>query len=183
MFVAVLLAGCGGSSSSGGTKAANPNAKETLPPGDIPDNQAFVAYAPSGASYSLKVPEGWSRRAQGGVVTFSANLNRIQVQERKAAGTLSAGAVKATLPKLAKSIKGFSSAQVSTVSRPAGHAVRIAYLATAPTDAVTGRSGVDEFEQYLFVRNGRELVLTLSAPKGSDNVDPWRVVTTSVRWK
>ena len=27
------------------------------PPGDIPDNQAFVTFR--GAGYSLKVPEGW----------------------------------------------------------------------------------------------------------------------------
>jgi hypothetical protein len=32
------------------------------------------------------------------------------------------------------------------------------------------------------VHDGREVVLTLSGPKGADNVDPWRIVTDSLRW-
>ena len=29
---------------------------------------------------------------------------------------------------------------------------------------------------------GKDVVLTLSGPKGADNVDPWRIVTDSLRW-
>jgi uncharacterized lipoprotein len=47
LLLVVALAGCGGSSSS--SQAPDPNAKESSPPGDIPDNQAYVAYSPSGA--------------------------------------------------------------------------------------------------------------------------------------
>ena len=45
----------------------NPNAPESLPPGDIPDTTAYVAYAVPGAGYTVSTPEGWSRTSAGGV--------------------------------------------------------------------------------------------------------------------
>jgi hypothetical protein len=48
---------------------------------------------------------------------------------------------------------------------------------------VTGKGGTDAVERYLFVKSGKELVLTLSGPKGADNVDPWKIVTNSVVWR
>ena len=68
------------------------------------------------------------------------------------------------------------------MSRPAGSAVRITYLAKAATNEVTGRTGQDAVERYVFFHNGRDVILTLSGPKGADNVDPWRIVTDSVTW-
>ena len=38
-------------------------------------------------------------------------------------------------------------------------------------------------ERYTFWHDGQEAVLTLSGPKGADNVDPWRIVTNSLRWQ
>ena len=38
-------------------------------------------------------------------------------------------------------------------------------------------------ERYAFWHDGQEAVLTLSGPKGADNVDPWRIVTDSLRWQ
>jgi hypothetical protein len=40
----------------------------------------------------------------------------------------------------------------------------------------------DDVERYEFWRGDHEVVLTLSAPHGADNVDPWRTVTDSFRW-
>ena len=34
----------------------------------------------------------------------------------------------------------------------------------------------------MFFHSGRAVVLTLSGPKGADNVDPWRLVTDSLQW-
>ena len=41
----------------------------------------------------------------------------------------------------------------------------------------------DEVERYEFWRNGKQATLSLSAPVGSDNVDPWKVVTDSFTWR
>src|SRR5689334_4793250 len=86
LAVAMAAAGCG-SSSSGGTQsqtAVNPNSKEVSPPGDIPDNQAFVAYSPPGGGYSIKVPEGWAQTKAGGAITFTDKLNSVRMESQPA---------------------------------------------------------------------------------------------------
>jgi hypothetical protein len=192
MAVVVLgAAGCGGSSTAsrsssggGGSSApAKPNAPEVNPAGDIPDNQAYVAYAPSGGGYSVKIPEGWSRTSSGGAVTFTDKLNFIRMESTPAPRPPSVASAKRTvLPKLAQSVKGFKAGHVSAVSRHAGRALRITYLADAPANAVTARTNRDAVERYVFFHNGKDVVLTLSGPKGADNVDPWRIVTDSLRF-
>src|SRR3954454_10986791 len=116
-IVALGAAGCGGGSSSGGpgSQPPNPNATESSPPGDIPDNQAFVAYRPPGGGFSVKVPEGWSRIAKGGAVTFTDKLNAISMQSAPARKAPTVAEVRRTeLPPKAQA------PDVSTVSRPAG---------------------------------------------------------------
>ncbi len=190
--VALGVAGCGSSSSpsapaaSGGagqTTTVDPNAPEVNPAGDIPDNQAFVAYSPPRADYAVKVPEGWARTTSGGVTSFTDKLNRVQMQSVPAKVALTARDARSTeIPKLAKRVDGFKAPSVSTVTRSAGAAVRITYQASSPVDPVTGRSHTDAVERYVFFHNGKDVVLTLSGPKGADNVDPWKIVTDSLRY-
>lgn len=185
-IMAIGAAGCGSSSSSKdgrSDKPADPNGPEISPAGDIPDNQAFVAYAPPGAGFTVKVPEGWSRGASGGAVTFTDKLNAIRVEGGQAKAPLSAGrAARDELPRLARAVKGFQAGKVTSVGRKAGTAVRITYLADAKPNPVTGKAGRDAVERYVFFRKGKEAILTLSGPKGADNVDPWRIVTDSLTW-
>src|SRR5437016_1761173 len=65
---------------TGTTPAANSNkGPETNPPGDIPDNQAFVTFTPPAGGYSIKVPEGWARTDNAGGVSFTDKFNTVQV--------------------------------------------------------------------------------------------------------
>ena len=182
--VVIGAAGCGASSSSGGGQASKPStAPEVNPAGDIPDNQAYVAFTPPGGGFSVKVPEGWAQRTAGGAVSFTDKLNTIRIESHAAAAPLTATAARGgELGRLARSVKGFKPGKVSTVTRKAGAAVRITYLASSPADPVTGKTVTDAVERYVFFHHGRAVVLTLSGPKGADNVDPWRLVTDSVRW-
>ena len=185
-IVAIGAAGCGASSSAGGGQASKPSktsAPEVNPPGDIPDNQAYVAYAPPGGGFSVKVPEGWSRSTAGGAVVFTDKLNAIRLETKAAQVPLTARDARQTeLPKLASSVSGFHPGNVTTVARKAGTAVRMTYLAKANPDPVTGKAGVDAVERYVFFHNGKDVILTLSGPKGADNVDPWKIVSDSVTW-
>src|SRR4051794_13571969 len=169
---ALAAAGCGSSSSSSST-APNPNAKEHSPPGDIPDNQAYVRYAAPSTAYSVKVPEGWSRTSSGRVVSFTDKLNTVRLGQRAAAAAPTLAAARRAAP---------AKATVTTVHRAGQPGVRITYLAQGRSDPVTGKSRLDAVERYLFFHNGHEAVLTLSGPKGADNVDPWRIITDSLRW-
>jgi hypothetical protein len=178
--LALAWAGCGGSTAHRG---AGTTAADASPPGDIPDNQAYVAYTPPGGSFSVKAPEGWSRVRAGGAVTFADKLNSVRIEARNAAAPVTLAAAKRTeVPALARSVRGFRLRTVTKVRRTAGPAIRTTYLARSKPDAVTGRARDLAVERYEFRHGAREVVLTLSGAKGADNVDPWRIVTNSVRF-
>ena len=161
----------------------NPNQHETLPPGDIPDTVAYVAYADPATGISVSTPEGWSRSGGAGGVTFTDKLNEVRLFTQPAAAPVTVASARShEVPKIAASAQSFKLQSITTVSRPAGPAVRIAYLADSKPDPVTGKVGTLAFERYDFFHRGREVVLSLSSPNGSDNVDPWRKVTTSLRF-
>ncbi|GAC1320378.1 MAG: lipoprotein [Thermoleophilaceae bacterium] len=184
-------AGCGSSSSTSKSAApassakagngVNPNQPESLPPGDIPDTTAFVPYAVPGAGYTVSVPEGWSRSRSGGAVTFTDKLNTVQITAVPARAPSTPASVRSkVVPALASSIRGFKLQSVGSVTRRSGPAVRTAFLGYSPPNPVTGKFGTLAVERYDFFHGGRDVVVTLSAPNGSDNVDPWRKVTDSL---
>ena len=87
------------------------------------------------------------------------------------------------MPAIKTAAKGFVAGTVTTVQRAAGTAVLITYHALSAVNPVTGKVANEAVERYDFWRNGTEVALTLAAPVGSDNVDPWRTVTDSFTWK
>jgi len=161
----------------------NPNAPETNPAGDIPDNQVFVAYAPPSGGFSVKVPEGWARSEQSGAVVFTDHFNSIRMETVSVASPPTvASAQQGEVPAITAAVKNFVSGRVTVVTRKAGQAVLITYRADSSPDAVTGKVSRLDVERYELWRNGTEAVLTLSGPQGADNVDPWRIVTDSFAW-
>ena len=190
--------GCGSSSSSssnGGSStsanantkttanAVNPNAPDVTPPGDIPDTQVYVPYSSPGGGYSVKIPEGWSRSSSGGAVVFTDNLNSIRLESVPASKAPTVASAKQSLvPQLSHSVNGFSTPKVSTISRTAGPAVLITYFAWGKPNPVTGKKPPEAVERYLFFHKGKVVILTLSGEKNADNVDPWRIVTNSLRY-
>lgn len=196
--LAAVLAACGSSetaappNSSGGTAigatttvagAPNPNAKEQLPPGDIPDNQVFVPYTPATGGYSMSYPQGWAKRETAATTTFTQNFNSIAVTATKTASAPTTASARSTATSQLGAAPGFHLNSVDTVTRASGAAIRVVYNATSATDAVTGRSVTLDVERYLFWHNGTLVTITLSSAKGSDNVDPWKKVTDSLAWK
>jgi hypothetical protein len=187
--IAAGAAGCGSSSSSSssgsGASAQSPAAKtpEVSPAGDIPDNQAYVAVRPPAGGFTVEVPEGWSRSARGTALTFTDKLNAIRIETAPAGAPPTVRDARQTeLPKLAATVRGYHPGRVSTVTRTAGKAIRITYLADAAVNPVTGKAGQDAVERYVFHHGSKDVILTLSGPKGADNVDPWKTVTDSVTW-
>ncbi|NEA54228.1 hypothetical protein G3I60_08685 [Streptomyces sp. SID13666] len=206
LLAAVAIAGCGGSGGAKGTTSvpttagpstasspAAPGASsgsqtpapvESNPPGDIPDNQAYVAYAPAGGGFQVKVPEGWARTRTSTVTVFTDKLNRIEVSQSTAPTTPTVQAAEsAVVPQLAREVPAFARGSASLVSRQAGQAVLLTYQGNSAPDPVTGKVSRDAFERYAFHQGSREVVITLSGPVNADNVDPWRLVTDSFRWQ
>ncbi len=168
---------------SGAVGVQQPVPAETNPPGDIPDNQAFVAYAAAGG-FSVKVPEGWSRTESANAAEFTDKLNTIRVTWSAATIAPTVASVKSTdVPKLAASESAFEFVSVKAVTLPAGAAVLTVYRVNSAPNSVTGKRYRLDVERYTVFRNGTRVDLILLSPVGSDNVDPWRIVSESLTWK
>ena len=179
---AVLLVACGGSGSGQATRIST-GAADVSPAGDIPDSQVFVPYRSPDGAYSLQTPEGWTRAQTGAVTLFTDKFNSLRVEATSVPSPPTiASATAQEVPPIAAATRGFKLGAVSVVSRPGGDAVRITYQADSATDAVTGKSVRLDVERYEFARNGQQVTIILSAPVGSDNVDPWKTITRSFGW-
>lgn len=163
--------------------AQKPVAPETNPPGDIPDNTQFVPYR-SLMGFVVKVPEGWSRRAASGAVTFTDKLNTVDVATTGTATSPTVANVKSTdVPALAKSEPAFEFRSISAVKLPAGPAVLLKYRINSAPNSVTGKQYRLDVERYILWRSGMRYDLILLSPVGADNVDPWRIVSRSLAFR
>lgn len=155
---------------------------EQNPPGDIPDNIAFIRYANTTGRYSLTHPEGWAEATRGSTVTFTDKLNGVQVQLGKltTAPTV-ASARQQDVPALTSSQAAFELRKLTAVTEPAGTGVLIVYRRNSAPDPVTGRQYRDEVERYELVAAGHEVVVELFGPVGSDNVDAYKTMITSLK--
>jgi hypothetical protein len=154
---------------------------ESNPPGDIPDNTVFVAYHSAKAGWTVTVPEGWGRTTTGTTVTFTDKLNTVQVDARPGSPVTLASARKTDVPALKSSTRAFKLMSVTGATLPAGPAVLISYQANSDPNAVTGKQYRLDVLRYELFHAGTRTTLTLLSPVGADNVDPWRIVTQSLK--
>ncbi len=160
-----------------------PVAPENNPPGDIPDNQAFVSFKTAGG-VSLKIPEGWSRRSTNNSVEFTDKLNTVRVSWSVAAQAPTVANVKAVeVPQLESQELAFQLVRVRSVPLPVGPAVLAEYRVNSTANPVTGKQYRLDVQRYSVSKNGERVDLTLLSPVGADNVDPWRIVSQSLSWK
>jgi hypothetical protein len=198
--LALLLlatAACGGSGSdtsapattksarSGSTPSAGDTAPvpvESNPPGDIPDNLAFVPYVSKSGRYAFTHPEGWARAVAGQTVTFTDKLNGVIVTGRP--GTTAptvASARRADLARLKAAVPAFQLKSIEAVKLPAGAGVHIVFRRNSEADPVTGKVYRDEVEEYVVLAGRHLLQMDLFGPVGADNVDAYRTMAQSLR--
>jgi hypothetical protein len=162
----------------------SPVPAESNPPGDIPDTTVYVPYHSTSGGFGLKVPEGWARATKPQSVGFSSALNRITVtwMPSTAAPTV-ASATANEVPALRAGSLAFTLQGVKGVTLPGGPAVLITYQENSAPNPVTGKQYRLVIERFEFYRQGTQANLILSSAVGSDNVDPWRIVSESFRWR
>ncbi len=151
------------------------------PPGDIPDSQVFVLYY-SPLGFSLKVPEGWARRAGGESVRFTSAYDGLSVTVAAAATPTVAIVRSGQAAALAQTPMAVRVSAIQAVTLPGGDAVHIVFASNSEPNPVTGKAVRQENEQFLFWRQGRLATVTLWAPYGADNADQWRLISRSFRW-
>jgi hypothetical protein len=171
-----------GSGASGAAESAV--APEVNPPGDIPDSQAFIKYASAVGGYSLDVPEGWARTENGSDVSFVSKFDGVKVAIAPSATVPTASNVRTgAANQIQAQGHAVTITGVSDVTLPAGKAVLIKYGSNSDPNAVTNKQLRLENEAYIYFKNGKTAVLTLWAPQGADNVDQWRRMSNSFRWR
>lgn len=187
-------AGASGTSSPGGsvpstassagsapTKVA-PVPVESNPPGDIPDNLAFVRYRNTPGHYTFTHPEGWARTGSGTAVNFTDKLNGVSADSSAASTAPTVASARSTVvPALEQSVPAFHLRGITAVSLPGGNGVHIVYRRNSAADPVTGKVYRDEVEEYLVFAAGRLVRLDLYGPVGADNVDAYRTMSQSLR--
>ncbi|MDX6571401.1 MAG: hypothetical protein QOC86_557 [Gaiellales bacterium] len=171
LSIAAVLAGCGGSSSSkpASSGQAPPGASSiearSAATGDIPDNQNFLTY--KGAGFSISYPEGWAQTGGGGDVSFRDKNNVVHVALRS--GPRASGAGVGGKPQ--------------QIALKGGQAIKVRYTTVSKPNPVTGKRVKLMVDRYVLARAGKVATLDLGTPVGVDNVDAYRLMAESFRWR
>ncbi len=156
---------------------------EVNPPGDIPDSQVFIRFdSPDG--FSLRVPEGWARSDVDHQSTFNDKYNRIVISTTDLTMALDLPFAKATLvPAIEKTGRAVKILKIVPVKLKSGDAIRIIYESNSEPNAVTNKQVREENETFYYAGKGKLIKLDMSAPKGADNADQWKLISSSLKWK
>jgi hypothetical protein len=197
----IALAACGGSGSKSSqpppappppasTTAAPPPPPSTGPgalqgeatstaTGDIPDNQVFLLFRNTAAGYSMKYPEGWAQSGSAGnvVIRDKNNIVRILVANGPAPSTAAVAGALRTL----RGAHVQKSPQAITIAGAAG--VKVVYTTESAPNAVTGKRVTLTVDRYYLGHAGKEAIVDLGTPVGVDNVDAYRRMIESFRWR
>lgn len=162
--------------------SAAPVPVESNPPGDIPDNLAFVKFANTAGGYTFTHPEGWAKTGTGSSVTFTDKLNGVAVQSMAGSSAPTTSTARSVdVPRLKASIPAFALVKIDKANLPGGPGVRIVFRRNSDPDPVTGKVYRDEVEEYIIFSSGRLVRMDLFGPVGADNVDAYRTMSQSLR--
>jgi hypothetical protein len=197
LVACLLLAGCGGSKTAAPTTTvpvpststatqSSPNALQgeakAAATGDIPDNQVYVVFTDRRAGYSIKYPEGWAQSGSGNRVTIydKNNLVRTVVQPggepTPAQVSAELRALRATTP----SLRFQSPRRVQIGGRAA---IKVVYTTESSPNPVTNKRVRLTVDRYYLAEGGKRAVIDLGTPVGVDNVDGYRLMVQSFRWR
>jgi hypothetical protein len=147
--------------------------------GDIPDNQVFLVFRNGAATYSMKYPEGWAQQGAGNRVTFRDKNNIVRVVVVAAAAPTKAS-VQADVGRLHSAQIQHPPQATAISGKPA---FKIVYSTRSAPNAVTGKRLKLVVDRYYLWKAGRRAVIDLGTPEGVDNVDAYRLMIESFRWR
>jgi photosystem II reaction center protein PsbP len=147
--------------------------------GDIPDNQVFLAYSNPNSGYSLKYPEGWAQSGGGRKVVFRDKSNIVRVVVVHGARPTAAG-IRGQLSRLA-GLHLVSGPEPVTIGAVRGF--KVVYSTQSAPNPVTGKRVTLVVDRFYIPGAAKEAVVDLGTPEGVDNVDAFRLMSESFRWK
>jgi len=150
--------------------------------GDIPDNQVYVAFDNPRSGYSIKYPEGWAQSGSGNRVTFFDKNNLVRtVIQPGGAPTLAQVSAELKALELSTPSLRFTSPQRVQISGRA--AIKVVYTTESAPNPVTNKRVQLTVDRYYLAQGGKRAIVDLGSPVGVDNVDGYRLMVQSFRWK
>ncbi len=188
LALAALVVGCGGSSKSGSGSASGSSSgalsadAKSAATGDIPDNQNFLTLADPAAGYSMVYPEGWAQRGGGRDVTLQDKNNLVHIVVASgSAPTPTTVAVQ--LNKLRAASPSLQAATPQAVTLKSGPAVKVSYSTQSAPNPVTGKRVTLVVDRYVLSHASKVATVDLGTAKGVDNVDAYKMMIASFRWR
>ena len=195
-----VLPGCGGHKSSATVVSTSPQTAPSTtaststapaPPGalkaeansaaagDIPDNQVFIEFVNAKAGYTIKYPEGWAQQGGAGNVTIRDKNNIVRIVVR-ASKKPTAATVRSEVSQL-----GGATVQGAPQALAIGgkSALKVVYTTQSAPNALTGKRVTLTVDRYYVWKGGKEAIVDLGTPVGVDNVDAYRLMIESFKWK
>jgi hypothetical protein len=179
---ATAVGGASNSAAAGGAAAPLSAETRSSATGDIPDNQVFLTFHDRPAGYSIRFPEGWARRGSANDVTFQDKNNVIHVLVTRGPAQTTAS-VTAELAHERAGQPSLSFGPATTVTIQGASAVKVSYATLGQPNPVTGKRVRLLVDRYVFSHPGTSATLDLGTPAGVDNVDAYRLISQSFRWR
>ncbi len=198
----LVLAACGGSSHGTGASAVTTTGTPAQSPaatgapstggvsplqaettataaGDIPDNQVFLTFRNPAAGYSMQYPEGWALQGTGRNVSFRDKNNVVRIVVTN--GSLPT--VDATRAELTSTPGTRIERNPSQLTVSGSPAIKVVYSTESAPNPVTGKRVTLVVDRYYLAHAGKEATVDLGTPRGVDNVDAYRQMIESFRWR
>jgi hypothetical protein len=149
--------------------------------GDVPDNAVFLTYKDPALGFSIQYVEGWQVTRDPAGVTIRDKDSSEAVQVVPPQSDVAAYVSGTDLPAL-RAQAGFSLIKQDTVKIGSQSLVHLAYAIPSPPDPVTGKQVPSAVDRYYAPGPNGLAIVSLSTPKGVDNVDAFRQMIGSFKW-
>jgi hypothetical protein len=127
----------------------------------------------------MKYPEGWAQRGSGGTVSFRDKNNIVRVVVVPGAAP--------TVASVGRDLASGRGLRVRAGPTPVtiggARALKVVYTTESAPNPVTGRRVTLAVDRYYVAHTGQEAIVDLGTPQGVDNVDAYRLMIESFRWR
>ncbi|HEV2944651.1 MAG TPA: hypothetical protein VGX26_06025 [Solirubrobacteraceae bacterium] len=169
------------STQSEGADALAADAKSAAT-GDIPDSQNFLTLDARRLRVSMLYPEGWTVREAGSGVSITEKNNLVGIALSQGTAPTMAS-VRAQLAVLKRSTPTLTAGKIRTITLKGGPAVKATYTTQSAPNPVTGKQVTLIVDRYVLAHGGRVAVVDLGTPVGVDNVDAYKKMIESFKWR
>lgn len=169
-----------GPAATGPAASQGPDAGTTS--GDVPDNAVFLSYRDPKFGYTIQYVEGWQVSGEADGVAIRDKDSGEVVQVVPAQTDVTAYVAGTDLPALGRQ-PGFKLIKQDSVTVNQQNLVHLVYDVSSAPDPVTGKQVPLAVDRYYVPGPTRLAIVSLATPKGVDNVDAFRQMIESFRWK